>query len=68
MEAFFDREVQRLDFTTQRMDVRALEKKALDTAKVEAGDKVALLVHALNHNCNYRQLSFFLCRKTRKKQ
>ena len=40
MEAYFDREVQRLDFTTQRMDMRAKEKKAIDTAKVEAGDKV----------------------------
>ena len=40
MEAFFDREVQRLNFTTQRMDVRTKEKKAIDTAKVEAGDKV----------------------------
>ena len=42
MAAFFDREVQRLNFTTERMDKRALEKKALDTAKIEAGDKVSL--------------------------
>lgn len=36
MKAFFDREAQRLDFTTLRMDKRAKEKKALDTAKAEA--------------------------------
>ena len=44
MEAFFDRELQRLNFTTLRMDERAKEKKALDTAKVDmdAGDKVGL--------------------------
>lgn len=35
MKAFFDREVRRLDFTTLRIDKRAKEKKALDTAKAE---------------------------------
>ena len=42
MEAFFDREVQRLNFTTQRMDDRVREKKALDTAKVEAVATVSM--------------------------
>ena len=42
MEAFFDREVQRLNFTTRRMDDRAKEKRALDTAKVEAVASVSL--------------------------
>ena len=36
MKAFFDCEVQRLEFTTLRMDKRAKEKKAIDTAKAEA--------------------------------
>ena len=41
MKAFFDREVQRLDFTTVRMDSRAKEKKALDTATAEANSTVS---------------------------
>ena len=36
MKAFFDCEVQRVEFTTLRMDKRAKEKKAIDTAKAEA--------------------------------
>lgn len=53
MEAFFDRELQRLNFTTLRMDERAKEKKALDTAKVEAGDKVCVTEMSLfsSHYC-----------------
>ena len=49
MEAFFDRELQRLNFTTLRMDERTKEKKALDAAKVDAdtGDKVGITAVAV---------------------
>ena len=38
MEVFFDRETKRLEFTTERTALRANEKKALDSARIE-GEK-----------------------------
>ena len=35
MEAFFDRETKRLEFTAERTVLRANEKKALDSAQIE---------------------------------
>ena len=35
MEAFFDRETKRLEFTAERTALRANEKKALDSAQIE---------------------------------
>ena len=35
MGAFFDREVKRLEFTTERTAMRANEKKAMDAATME---------------------------------
>lgn len=35
MENFFHRQVERLEFTTDRMEKRAIEKKSLDASKVE---------------------------------
>lgn len=70
MEAFFDRELQRLDFTTQRMDVRAKEKKVIDTAKVEAGDKVCLTTKGESKTdaCFISPCLKLMCRMTTRKQ
>ena len=42
MEAFFDREVKRLEFTADRALLRAKEKKSLDAAHIEQ-EQVCLL-------------------------
>ena len=35
MEAFFDREAKRLEFTAERTALRGNEKKALDSTQIE---------------------------------
>ncbi|XP_011403908.1 PREDICTED: WD repeat-containing protein 63-like [Amphimedon queenslandica] len=39
MESFFDREVKRLDFVSERNRMREIEKKALDEKKASAHDE-----------------------------
>ena len=46
MEAFFSREVQRLEFVSKRASLREAEKKQMDTAK-ENKEQVSLLVLAI---------------------
>ncbi len=36
MENFFQRQIERLEFTTKRMENRASEKKTIDSLKLEA--------------------------------
>ncbi len=47
MQAFFDREVARLEFVTERAALRAEEKKAMDAANMEQ-EKVRVYLLALH--------------------
>ena len=57
MEAFFERETQRLEFTTQRMNTRTIEKKAVDAAKME--QTVSLFCICTQENLRYSGPSKF---------
>ena len=59
MEAFFDRETKRLEFTAERTVLRANEKKALDSAQIER-EKVGHKVPQFDFHPSYDH-SFFYC-------